>query len=603
MDDAARRGHRARDLRPSPGHRLLRRGDAGCARARGSAGSLSRPLDAGQCLVGIVRSRGQPLFRPSGRTVVAGLHHAQRGERAADRGRLVARRRSLPPRRLLRVRLPAAGGVRATERSRPRAPAGRRHSASTSSTGTTSGPAKTRTGPPRLRPLGRSHTRAWSAAGTRHSPPVRKATRHRLPDDRTTGGQGSHCGPTAHVELGGASRERDPHQHRLRRPREHGREHGGAAPRRGLSGLGLAAKPRTRPAPDRARAPVARDAPRGRGGSRGRRHLPSRRCGARRGRDGRRRDPGRARRGPDLDRHEHRQPAEEHGARVRVRAKDAWMLDAPVSGKRPAGAGRDADDHGRRRRSRLRRVEPLLRELGTPELHRRQRAGPRSSSSRSTSASRCRCSRSQKGCSWPSGRASTANVRSTSWRRARSARRCCERAPRSSSTRPRRRGSTCASCTRTSSSRSTRREGSGSRSRPPRAPTKCSSRQSLWLRAARPRRPVPGARRHRGRRPVARMATCVRTARHHRDALAARGGEGGWAAAPPDRADDRHRRRRRARLPEAGPRLRRQHDRQRRLPRLRRRRGRRSLGAWIAARARLLPVRRHCGRATRGPPR
>ena len=35
-------------------------------------------------------------------------------------------------------------------------------------------------------------------------------------------------------------------------------------------------------------------------------------------------------------------------------------------GKRPAGASRDADDHGRRRRRRLPRVEPLLRELGTP---------------------------------------------------------------------------------------------------------------------------------------------------------------------------------------------------------------------------------------------
>ncbi len=78
------------------------------------------------------------------------------------------------------------------------------------------------------------------------------------------------------------------------------------------------------------------------------------------------RDPGRARRGQDLDRHEHRQPGEEHGARgpgTRPGCMDARRARV---GERPAGAGRDADDHGRRGRRRLRRVEPLLRELGTP---------------------------------------------------------------------------------------------------------------------------------------------------------------------------------------------------------------------------------------------
>src|SRR5581483_5406871 len=96
---------------------------------------------------------------------------------------------------------------------------------------------------------------------------------------------------------------------------------------------------------------------------------------------------------------------------------------------------------------------------------------------RSTSASRCRCSRSPRGCCLPSDRASTGNGLSRSWRRARSGRRCCGRARRSSSTRPTRRGSTSASCTRTSSSPSTRRESSGSRSLPPSAPTRCSRGQ------------------------------------------------------------------------------------------------------------------------------
>ena len=56
---------------------------------------------------------GQPAEPPSRR-----LHHAQRGGRPADRGRLVARRRALPEGRLLRLRAPAAGGVRRTRRCR-----------------------------------------------------------------------------------------------------------------------------------------------------------------------------------------------------------------------------------------------------------------------------------------------------------------------------------------------------------------------------------------------------------------------------------------------------------------------------------------------------
>ncbi len=123
---------------------------------------------------------------------------------------------------------------------------------------------------------------------------------------------------------------------------------------------------------------------------------------------------------------------------ARVRAKDAWMLDAPVSGSVPqvqSGTltimvGGDEDAY--------RRVEPILRELGTPTHIGDNGQGL----VRSTSASPSRCSPSPRGCCWPRGRALTGNARWTSWRRARSARRCSGRERRSSSIRPNRRGST-----------------------------------------------------------------------------------------------------------------------------------------------------------------
>ena len=62
----------------------------------------STPVNA---LVGDVRPGRQPLFRKTGRSTVHRLHHAQLGQRSADRDRLVARRCPVPPLRLLRVRL------------------------------------------------------------------------------------------------------------------------------------------------------------------------------------------------------------------------------------------------------------------------------------------------------------------------------------------------------------------------------------------------------------------------------------------------------------------------------------------------------------------
>jgi hypothetical protein len=53
-------------------------------------GALPGPVDAGQCLVGLVRPGGEPVLWPVGRACVGGLHHAQRHGRARDRGRMVA---------------------------------------------------------------------------------------------------------------------------------------------------------------------------------------------------------------------------------------------------------------------------------------------------------------------------------------------------------------------------------------------------------------------------------------------------------------------------------------------------------------------------------
>ena len=72
---------------------------------------------------------------------------------------------------VLRLRPPGAGGLRQRCRCSPRRPLGRRRSASTSSTGTTSAPRRSRTRWPSSSPARRSGTPAWSATGTRPWPP------------------------------------------------------------------------------------------------------------------------------------------------------------------------------------------------------------------------------------------------------------------------------------------------------------------------------------------------------------------------------------------------------------------------------------------------
>ena len=203
----------------------------------------------------------------------------------------------------------------------------------------------------------------------------------------------------------------------------------------------------------------------------------------------------------------------------RARERGAAMLDAPVSGSVPqAQSGTltimvGGDDEA------YRRVEPVLRELGTPDARRRERPGTRCSSSRSTSASPCRCSPSAKACCSPSAAASTrASRRRGDDREPDRLADAARRAPRSSSTFPTRRGSTSSLMHKDIRSRSRWRESSTSRSRRPRRRRGAHEGASARLRAARHRVALqalgqrPGGN-ERVRRPVSRSGEAGRAAR------------------------------------------------------------------------------------------
>ena len=100
---------------PVAGRRILRRRHAGRPRPRGVPRPVPRTLHAGQRLVGHVRPRHLALLRTARRPAARRLHRAQRGERRADRDRLVARRRALRPGRVLRLRAPHGAGLRACD--------------------------------------------------------------------------------------------------------------------------------------------------------------------------------------------------------------------------------------------------------------------------------------------------------------------------------------------------------------------------------------------------------------------------------------------------------------------------------------------------------
>ena len=174
---AARRGRRARDLRP---RRRSRRYFAAATQAALVLAAFRAPyrgpLDAGQRLVGLVRPRREPLLRRARRPALGRLHHAQRDGRPGGRRRLVAGRRALRPGGVLRLRAPGARRASTPRRSSPPRPAGTRSSASTCSTGTTSREPPTRTRPRWPSRARRSGTPARSATGTRRCRRAPRAT-------------------------------------------------------------------------------------------------------------------------------------------------------------------------------------------------------------------------------------------------------------------------------------------------------------------------------------------------------------------------------------------------------------------------------------------
>ena len=132
---------------------VLRRRDPRRARARRVPRALSRTLDAGQRVVGLVRPRGEPVLRPAGRSAVGRLHHAQRDGRAGGRRRLVARRRRYAKAAFYAYAHPAPEGSPPRRCPRPRR-AGMRRWASTSWTGTMFAAADPHAAGARVRPLG-----------------------------------------------------------------------------------------------------------------------------------------------------------------------------------------------------------------------------------------------------------------------------------------------------------------------------------------------------------------------------------------------------------------------------------------------------------------
>ena len=80
---------------------------------------------AGERVVGLLRPRRQPVLGRARRAAIAGLHHAQRDGRAGGRDRVVAGRRPLRARGLLRVRPPGRARLRGVAARAAREPLGR----------------------------------------------------------------------------------------------------------------------------------------------------------------------------------------------------------------------------------------------------------------------------------------------------------------------------------------------------------------------------------------------------------------------------------------------------------------------------------------------
>ena len=177
LEDAARRGHRARDLRPGPGRRLLRGGDAGravLAALRAPYRGRSTPVNAwwGSFDLAVSLYSGRPADPPSRDFIFRNAMDAQEiavgwwpGDPRYPRAAFYAYAHPAPDG--LRGRRPVAAG----------SPLGRRRSASTCSTGTTRAPPTTRMRRRSSSPARSSATPAASATGTRRSRRASRATR------------------------------------------------------------------------------------------------------------------------------------------------------------------------------------------------------------------------------------------------------------------------------------------------------------------------------------------------------------------------------------------------------------------------------------------
>ena len=154
----------------------------GRARAGRVPGSVSGSFDTGQCMVGIVRSRCQPLFRAPGRSPFERLHHAQCDGCPGDSRRLVARRSPIRQGRVLCLRPSGARRVRGRDALPRPGPLGRRSGRVHPELGRHPRHGPTHGRPPWSSPVPPSATRAWSATGTPPSRPV--STEDRRPSSR-----------------------------------------------------------------------------------------------------------------------------------------------------------------------------------------------------------------------------------------------------------------------------------------------------------------------------------------------------------------------------------------------------------------------------------
>ena len=192
MDRPARRGRRARPLRPGARRDVHAGRDACRARPGSVPRSVSGRLHTGQRVVGLVRPRRRPVLGTPRRAAVGRLSHPQLDGRTTVRARLVARQTrdmAAPPSSPTPTLPPTASRT-----SSCHSEAGTRNSASTSSTSTTFGSRAIRMPPHSSSAARSSATHVPSATGTWASRPPPTAYRRRF---ASTEGSNPEPGPRA----------------------------------------------------------------------------------------------------------------------------------------------------------------------------------------------------------------------------------------------------------------------------------------------------------------------------------------------------------------------------------------------------------------------